>query len=89
MVKALASTAGTGLNLSTGWYGTLLARHDGTLEHTGIKIFMLEKRLLFKNSVNQILLKQLKLYSVMCYFIITCMLSPNFKGCVGLFFYGF
>ena len=25
------------------------------------------------------IIKQLKLYSVMCYFIIACMLSPNFK----------
>ena len=38
-----------------------------------------KKRLLFENSINQILIKQLKLYSVVCYFIKSCMLSPNFK----------
>ena len=46
---------------------------------------MWEKRLIFENSINQTRIKQLKLYSVMCYFIVTCMLSANVK--VALIFF--
>ena len=46
---------------------------------SALKIFTLEKRLLFENGINQTLMKQLKLYSVMRYFIIIGMLSLNFK----------
>ena len=37
------------------------------------------KKPLFENGINQRLIKQLKVYSAMWYFIITCKLSPNFK----------
>ena len=48
-----------------------------------------KKRLLFENGIYQILIRQLKLYSVMCNFIQTCILSPNVKaaliwGCFSL-----
>ena len=48
---------------------------------------MLKKGFLFENDINQILLKQLKLCSVMCFFIVACMLLSNFK--IALIFYGF
>ena len=51
-------------------------------------IFTLEKRLLFESGINQIMIKQLKLYAVMCYFIKTCMLSTNFKVAL-IISYGF
>ena len=60
---------------------TISIWHDGTLQHTRMKIFTLEKkRLLFENGINQILMTQLKLYPVVCYFIVTYMLLPNFKA---------
>ena len=55
-------------------YGTMVC-----YSVTEFKYSCLEKRLLFENGVNQILIKHLNLYSVMCYFITACMLSPNFK----------
>ena len=63
---------GKNLNFSTRWYSivyraAILVWHNGTL-------FMLEKRLLFENGINQILIKQLKLYSVVCCIVVTCML---------------
>ena len=50
-------------------------RHDGALKRTRTKIFTFEKKLLLENDITQMLVKQLKLYSVMCFFII-----PKFKA---------
>ena len=77
--------------ISARWYTiayqtTISLRHDDTLYHTRTKIFMWGgKRLLFENSINQILVKLLKLYS--CHFIVTYILLPSFK--VALTFYSF
>ena len=58
----------------------VLVRHDGTvLAYTLEKKKKKKKNLLFDNGINQIIIKQVKLHSVVCYFIMTCILSLNFK----------
>ena len=45
-----------------------------------IKYLCWIKRLLFENDINQILIEQLKLYSVMCYFICTDVKGSNWPA---------
>ena len=71
------------LTLST--RAQILVWHDGTLWRTTIKIYSRWKRGFYENGIKRITIKQLKLYSVTYYFIITCMLSSNFK--VALIFF--
>ena len=69
---------------------SVLSHHIGLAQLYAIayqNIFTLEKCFLFENIINQIIIRQLKLYSVMSYFIITCILSLNFK--TALIFYRF
>ena len=47
-----------------------------------------KKRLLLEHGINQILIRQLKLYSVMCCFIVTCMLLLIVKAAL-IFVCGF
>ena len=82
-----ALTQFVAVTLSIRWYA--IAHWFGKMvcySVPNIRLFTLEKMLLFENGINQILIKQMKLYSVMWFFVKTCMLSPNFK--VTLTFYG-